>query len=201
MDYFNRALSFAQTNYQEQLDRVAKMHFSRITPTAFFEEYVWCLSCVDTDSAKVSEFFPELSKQLAPLYNSFWDLNNFPKKDVVREWIVKANQDEKKFEHIYHCANILNRGIKLFGWDEYKTNFLSSPERLCVLPGLNITGSRHLSRNIGISHEVISSALLQSMAKRWGFQDCAALCSTVQKNIALQPKVIEMIFWYAAHTF
>lgn len=36
LDFFNRAFAFAQTNYQEQLDRVAKMHFSRITPTAFF---------------------------------------------------------------------------------------------------------------------------------------------------------------------
>lgn len=111
------------------------------------------------------------------------------------------NHNEKKFEHIYQCANILNRGIKLFGWDEYKGNFLSSPEKLCVLPGLNITGSRHLSRNLGVLNEVVSSAQLQQLASHWGFPDCASLCKTVQQNVALQPKVIEMIFWYAAHTF
>jgi hypothetical protein len=201
IDYFNRALVFAQTNYQEQLDKIAKAHFRRIAPTAFFEEYVWCLSCVDTKPEIVSLFFPELSKSLAPFYNSFWDLNNFPQADSLKERIVSMNHNEKKFDQLYQCANVINRGIKLFGWDEYKNNFLSSPERLCVLPGIGIVGARHLARNTGISGEVISSAQLQRLAVHWGFEDCSSLCAAIQRNVALQPKVIEMVLWYAAHTF
>lgn len=201
LDYFNRALVFAQTNYQEQLDKIARTQFRRITPTAFFEEYVWCLSCTEASSESVSQFFPELSKRLSPFYNSFWDLNNFPKEELVKDWIVSVNKSEKKFDQLYRCASIINRGIKLFGWDEYKNNFLSSQEKLYVLPGVGASGARHLSRNVGISNEVISSAQLQSLASHWDFPDCQSLCSAIQKNIALQPKVIEMVLWYAAHTF
>jgi len=201
LDYFNRAMVFAQTNYQEQITKIANTNFRTITPTSFFEEYVWCLSCVDADAAKVSEFFPRLSKGLVRFYNSFWDLNNFPSQDEMKDWIVNVNNNEKKFNQLYGCASIINRGIKLFGWDEYKHNFLSSQEKLCVLPGIGASGAQHLSRNVGISHQVISSAQLQLLANHWGFPDSAALCSTIQKNIAMQPKVIEMVLWYAAHTF
>lgn len=43
IDYFNRAISFAQTNYTDQLKRVYNTSFQSMTPTFFFEEYVWCL--------------------------------------------------------------------------------------------------------------------------------------------------------------
>ena len=201
VDYFNRALVFAQTNYQEQLDKVAKSNFRRITPTAFFEEYVWCLSCVDSNPETVSKFFPELSRQLVLFYNSFWDLNNFPKEEIVKNWIVNVNKSEKKFEQLYRCANIINRGIKLFGWEEYKDNFLNSPEKLCVLPGIGATGACHLSRNVGIWNDVISSSQLQELATHWGFENSQMLCLSLQKHFALQLKVIDMVLWYAVHTF
>lgn len=200
MDYFNRALAFAQTNYNEQLEKASKTHFFKLSPTRFFEEYAWCVSIIETDIDNMSELFLQLSKKLTPFYNSFWDLNNVPSVEDVQDILPLLN-NEKKFKAIYDCAGIINRGIKLFGWDRYKDNFLNTPERLCVLPMIGILGAKRLSRNIGLSSEVISSAQLHRLAVHWGFTDSKELCTAIQQKIAMQAHVIEMILWYAAHTF
>lgn len=200
MDYFTRALVFAQTNYQEQLEKISRAHFHKLSPTSFFEEYAWCINIMDENVEAVSDRFPQLSKKLTPFYNSFWDLNKLPSVEEVHD-ILPIVGSEKKFKAIYDCAGIINRGIKLFGWDRYKDNFLNTPERLCVLPVIGFSGARRLSRNIGLSSDVISSAQLHRLAGHWGFGDSKELCAAIQKNVAMQMQVIEMIMWYAAHTF
>src|SRR5271155_1823211 len=82
-DYFNRAMVFAQTNYQEQLSKLANTHFKKMAPTIFFEEYVWCICNTGLDSKKVSKYFPDLLKQIQPYRVSFWDLTSFPSAETM----------------------------------------------------------------------------------------------------------------------
>lgn len=201
IDYFMRAMAFAQTNYQDQLDKISKAHFHKLSPSNFFEEYVWVLSCVENDPEEVSKFFPALSKQLTPFFQGFWDLNSFPKLESVKDNIISINHDDQKTQALFNCATIIHRGIKLFSWDKYKKNFLNNYEKLSILPMIGIQGARQLSRNTGTSSEIINTAKIQKLANHWGFSDCQSLCMDIRKNINLQPRIIEMILWYTVHTF
>lgn len=201
MDYFNRAIAFAQTNYQDQLAKLSRTHFIKLSPTNFFEEYAWSVSCVNENLHEVSRFFPELSKRLSPFYTCFWDLNNFPNIEEIKPQLISLNNSEKKTEALITCADIINRGIKLFGWDNYKDNFLSTPEKLCVLPVIGMSGAKQLCRNIGISSEVLSTAKLHQLAVHWGFEDSKLLCAAIQQHVNMQLKVIELVMWYASATF
>jgi hypothetical protein len=201
MDYFTRAMAFAQTNYQDRLTKIANTHFRKLSPTSFLEEYAWCVMCTEDRYREASELFPALTNQLTGFYHSFWDLNNFPKEEDVKEKVMGVIHNEKKFKSIYNTAFIMNQGIKLFGWDRYKDNFLNSPDKLCVLPMIQMRGAQVLSRNVGISSDIISSARLHPTAVRLGFQDSRSLCLAIQKNVQMQLKVIEVILWYAVETF
>jgi hypothetical protein len=206
MDYFNRALVFAQDNYQDRINKISNTHFNKVSPTSFFEEYAWCIFGKDTDSKWASKHFSKLSDSLTPYYHSFWDLNNFPKSAEIVEKIYRDLFDNKnvpveKVDSLIQCASIINRGIKLFGWDRYKDNFLNTPEKLCVLPMLGITGAKQLSRNVGASSEIISTARCHELAVHWGFDDSRSLCTAIQKYIPMQLKIIELILWYSATTF
>jgi hypothetical protein len=200
-EYFNRAMVFAQTNYQEQLDKVAKTQFRKLSPTSFFEEYVWCVCCVGEEPQTVSEYFPALTQRLTPFYHSFWDLNNFPKQEEIKERVLEVFPNHDKFHAIINCASIINKGIKLYGWDFYRDNFLNKPEKLVALPMMGIVSSRQLARNVGASAKTISSSRLYNLASHWGFVSVDEMCKTIQKHVPMQIKVIELILWYAATTF
>lgn len=197
IDYFNRAMVFAQTNYNDQITKISKVSFRKMSPTSFLEEYTWIISCTDKEPLEVSGYFLSLSKSLQPFYQSFWDLNNFPKEEIS-----KAKEFTKdKYDAIHHTASIMNRGIKLFGWDKYRDNFLNTPGKLCALPLLQIGGAKHLSRNVGSNNELLESQRLYPLVKRWGFDSSEELCKSIQKHVPMSLKVIEMILWYSAVTF
>jgi hypothetical protein len=197
LDYFNRAMSFAQTNYSDELERRRKSDFHRLTSLLFFEEYVWATTCLNEDIKTASQKFMELRQYFIPYTNSFWDLNNFPKDQELTKHII-AIVEKEKTDAIHECASIINKGVKLFGWSDYKSHFLDVPEKLCVLPMIGIASSQQLARNIG--HTIIGDRL-HDLANHWGFQDSKELCNGIQKYIALQPKVIELVLWYTAVTF
>lgn len=197
MNYFNRAMVFAQTNYNDQIAKVSRVSFRKITPTSFLEEYTWVISCANQDPMEVSKYFMSLSKSLQPFYQSFWDLNSFPKEEVskVKEYA------EDRYEAIHKTSSIMNRGIKLFGWDTYRDKFLNTPAKLCALPLLQIGGAKHLSRNVGSHNELLEGQRLYPLVKRWGFDNSEDLCKNIQKHVPMSLKVIELILWYSAVTF
>jgi hypothetical protein len=197
IDYFNRSLAFAQTNYQEQLNKVSRTNFNKLSPTIFFEEYVWSIACINKEPKEVSEFFPELSKQLTPIFHSFWNLNDCPNLNDFKDtgnYLIHSDS-------IVACAKIITRGIKLFGWEYYRNNFLDTSEKLIALPYLNAERAKHLARNIGHTTNLISSFRLQDLANHWGFKNVETACRTIQQHVPLQLKIIELILWYAVATF
>ena len=196
LEYFKRAMVFAQTNYNDQITRLTKTSFRKISPSFFFEEYVWVISCGQQSPKEVSKYFMSLSKSLQPFYQSFWDLNNFPKTEVT-----KVMEYSNHYDSIHKTASIMNRGIKLFGWDKYRDNFLNTPAKLCALPSLQISGASHLARNVGSIGDVLGERRLYPLVKHWGFDSTEALCTEIQKYTPMSLKVIELILWYSAVTF
>lgn len=200
LEYFKRAMVFAQTNYAEQIKRIQKTRFRVLSATTFFEEYAWTICCQFDTIDNVSNRFMHLSRCLAPFYNSFWDLNSFPKLESVQDQILQF-ENEKLCKAFYSCADTMNRGIKLFGWELYKENFLNTPEKLMALPLVGIEGANRLARNVGINIDTACEGRLYPLVKKWGFADSKELCETIHKYVPMEPRIIEMILWYSVVTF
>jgi hypothetical protein len=200
LDYFNRAMVFAQTNYQDNLEKVSKTQFPKLSPTRFFEEYVWSVCCLHSTIEESSELFLKLSKKLEPYYHSFWDLNSFPKSDELKNTLLAIVDNNQKVDAIINTASIINKGIKLYGWEFYRDNFLNTSIKLTALPMLGIVSTRRLSRNIG-SCEVVGNIRLHKLATHWNFEDSISLCEAIQKHVPMQLKIIELILWYTVTTF
>jgi hypothetical protein len=197
MEFFNRAMVFSQTNYKEELEKTRKLNFRKLAPTTFYEEYVWNVCILKQDTRVVSEYFPLLIEQLSPYFKSLWDLNSLPQLDDLKSRVLLINNEPAKIEAIHNCANIINRGIKLFGWEKYRSNFLNTPEKLSVLPMLGIVGGKNLFASITIYNDVVGYPRLHNLAEHWGFADTKALCEAIAKRIALPLRIIELILWYA----
>lgn len=197
IDYFNRALVFAQTNYHLQLMKLMKISFIKLVPTIFFEEYIGVILRDDDSKFLEEQTFLTLIKSFNDFYPSFYH-PSFPSK----EELLSSNLiDHKSFDDIYLCASILHRGIKLFNWTEYKRHYLSSVEKLMILPGLNTDKAKKLARNIGLTTQDISNGEINKLASHWKFDTATDLCLAIQKHVPMQLKVIESILWYSTHHF
>lgn len=202
LDYFSRAMLFAQTNYQEQLSKLANTQFSKLTPTNFFEEYAWSVCSVGLNAKTVSKYFIQLIPNLQPYYKSFWDLNNFPDKQHMESLVLPLIHNQRKCDALWKGAKIINNGIKLFAWDKYRDHYLNEIHKLKTLPLIGPLNSITLARNIGIASPVVGDIHhLTRMAARWGFDNVDIMCRTISNTFVIQPKVIGLILWYSAATF
>lgn len=201
LDYFNRALVFAQTNYHDTLNKITKSNFSKISPTFFFEEYVWNVLNIGITVSQASKLFIEISNYLPIFYDNFRETSSFPTEDSINNSMLPVLQDDVKLHAIYNCAQIINRGIKLFDWDLYKKEYLNTVEKLNILPLIGMYEANLLARSIGVSFNVIERPPLHSLATNWKFDSVTELCMAIQKNVPLQLKVIEVVLWYSAITF
>lgn len=200
LDYFNRAMAFAQTNYQVQIDKLAKTQFSKLSPTRFFEEYVWIACCEQSTAQEASDTFLYFSKELYNNYYSFWHLNDPIKINFIFDKLL-GHLNELKVKAIIDSATIISKGIKLFGWEYYRNNFLDTSYKLLAFPLVSEYSAKTLSINIGNSSEAINNYRLQYLAKHWNFYDVKELCSAIQKHIPMQLRIIELILWYSNYTF
>jgi len=201
IDYFNRALKFAQTNYHDHLIKISRLDPTTITATHFLEEYVGALLSTKRDIYKLSNYCAKLFKFLQPYNASFWDGNNFPNKEKMRFLLEEFNLYEKEFENIHATAYIVNQGIKLFGWHKYRNNFLSSSGKLLALPGLGLSGAVQLSYNICEEYSPNDNFKLYNLAISLGFDDARTLLMALQKNFLMSWRTMGTILWYSAVTF
>ena len=202
MQYFTRALNFAQTNYPDQLTKLANLHFRRIVPTIFFESYTWNICNIKSDNLTVSQFFPQVREQIHR-HSHFSDVgSNSFKQDFMYEKTLPIIGDPEKCQAICKTANIINQGIKLFGWSRYRDNFLSTPQKLQVLPLINETNSLTLGFDLGFNKQICNSGFyLRKMATCWNFKSVEHMCDSIAERVVLQPRVIALILWYAGYHF
>jgi hypothetical protein len=198
--YFNKALVFAQTNYQEQLDALVKNNIQTIAPSTFLKEYAWSVYCSGMNVKTVSSFFPKLLNAISPFYEFFRNPNAPINAGEIREQILMICPNQKKADAIIKTAYIINNGIKLLSWEDYRKNFLSDIDKLIALPYMGDTNVRHLARNIGLIDD-IGGIHLHRLCARWGFNSSQELCLDLQKKFLLRLSIIELILWYSTMTF
>ena len=195
--FFQRAMVFAQTNYNQELTRVNNINFIKLSPIIFFEEYCWEICMIDSTNEEVSSYIYDLLDAISPLCHAFLD-NNFI--DEINPNQLALLKDEQKIQAIIKTWKIMLNGIKLFYWDDYKDNFLSSVQRLSILPLMNQERAERLSDCI-CGAKYFGGPRLRYLAKHWGFGDPLVLCQNIQKSVNMKVQVIGIILLYAFITF
>lgn len=197
--FFMRAMAFAQTNYIQELNRITKTNFIKLSPTYFYEEYCWVVCNQNTDIKIVSDYFYNLLNTISPLCYLFLD-QNFNDAIDISDDIFALLGDKKKTDAIIKTSNIMYNGIKIFNWDFYKDNYLSSPQKIMALPLMEEESSQKLLEYTG-NNKYFGGYRLRKLAEHWKFKDPAELCLSIQKIVNLKIQVIAAILWYAYYTF
>jgi hypothetical protein len=200
IDYFNRAMAFAQTNYQDELVKINKTNFYKMTPNFFFNEYIWCICCAGINVKTASIIVKKVQYQAEPLYHLFYS-NNIIEVSEVRDNLLSALNNPVKVDAIIKTAKIIKDAINLFDWSDYKNNYLISPKTLCALPMIGEKNNRHLAKNIGLP-VVVGGKHMQTLIDNWGFVSTEEMCRAIQKHFpSIKISIIGMILWYSMVTF
>lgn len=197
--FFQRAMVFAQTNYGKELARINEVNFIELSPIIFFEEYCWEICLINSNDEEVSSYIYNLLDIISPLCHAFLD-DNFIGKIDVNEDLLKLLQNEEKVLAINTTWKIILNGIRLFGWDDYKKHFLSSPQNLSILSSMNQEKAERLSDCI-CGSKYFGGPRLRNLAKHWGFQDPLSVCESIKKLVNMKVQVIGAILLYAFITF
>lgn len=198
LEYFSRAMKFAQTNYSIAIEKLQRINFHNLSPALFFEEYVWLIFNLNESNTYLYAGYPEITQQLLPFYKSFVNFDYFPNEKEIDQSLGLTHFSEGKKKAITQCAWITSRGIKLFEWKYYRNNFLNTSDKLRVFPLLNTEMSLLLAKNIGV--DVLDNRL-QLLAEHFGFSNIRLMCATIRRNVSIQLKIIELILWYSVAHF
>jgi hypothetical protein len=184
IDYFSRAMNFAQTNYHQQLKTLNNIFFHKLVPTTFFERY--CSVICDLDIS----FNP---------YHYYFNYHNSINDQILKSLSVIQNIDQK--QAVDRTAKIINTGIKLYGWNKYRDNFLDKFSKLQVLSLIDHSKSLQLSREIDLMEGFEREPLLISLATRWSFETVETMLAAINNRFVMQHKIIGQILLYAMKTF
>ena len=199
--YFSRALTFVQANYPEQLTKLANTHFHKMVPTTFIENYVWTICNVGNNNSTASEVFSRLQKEISYFLSPFASKSNSREEEIYDKFLPILG-DSEKCRALCKTFYIITQGIRLFGWERYRNNFLSNPQKLQALPMIDEANSLSLGFNLGFKNYICNSGdFLQKMATCWNFESVEQMCNKIAQGVALQPRVIGLILWYAGYHF
>ena len=199
--FFSRAMKFAQTNYHVHLSKIANTFYSRISPTVFFEEYIWRVCCAGSSPEIVTPYFPELVTELLPYHQTLWNGNWFLSREPKRKMVDELTGNSAKFDAFAYTAKTLCYGIKLYGWNRYRNHFLDKTTHLEIFPFISKENSARLASSIGLEGFFFEEPILMNMAKHWGFVSVPDMINTLASQFVLQTRVIALILWYAAMSF
>jgi hypothetical protein len=188
IDYFSRAMLFAQTNYNEELRKLSNIFFNKMAPTMFLTEYISVIAGDLVPAGHLNLFF-----------HSFIMLNDFPTFEQTSAKLTAI--DKEKQQAIYQTAKILNNGMILFGWTKYRDNFLGSPSKLQALPLIDAVKALQLGRQLGFMDCYLADPILIKMANHWHFETTNNLIYELANKFVLQHKIIGQILLYSAQTF
>lgn len=192
--YFTKALAFAKAHYAEEMAFIASMTLDRVTPELFFREYIWVVHATGFSAKAVGKFMPRLVEAYGPL-------DALADEDFVQAMarVKDVCNNVPKARAVHSTARLLRDGIRRAGWDEFKDESLSSPEKLQKLPFIGPITRFHLARNIGILECVKPDLHLVRMAEHWGFKDCVEMCEAVRPE-GMPLGIVDLALWYMAST-
>jgi hypothetical protein len=193
--YFSKAKVFADKFYSEDIKRMQAVSWDTVGPSLFFEEYVW-VACATGFSAKaVSKFISRLIDKLG-----WYDELALEEFENVFERVKTILNNRDKIKAMHKTAKMIREGVFIIGWDKWKQEYASTPEKLQKLPYIGKVTCFHLARNIGLMEVVKPDLHLVRMARHWGYKDCMAMCEDVRPG-GMPLGIVDYIFWIAAATF
>jgi hypothetical protein len=194
-NYFSQAREFVQRFYPDEIEYFSSIKFDDITPEFYFREYVWVVHATGFSAHAVGSFINRLTEA----YGNWKQLAVCDESTMLKRVCAVVN-NPKKILSVYKMAKLMLDRVNTSNWNEYKYNYLSTPELLQKLPYIGKVTCFHLARNIGLLEYVKPDLHLVRLAKHWGFKNCDDMCKFVQpKDMPLG--IVDLIFWYAASTF
>lgn len=196
--YFKKALLFARTFYDDELNRIWSTRFNEVTPAFFFREYVWVVHTSGFSAKAVSKFFQKILKSYGPY--PVLALESF---DEVFDRVRPICNYRKKVESVHKTAGIILEGIGERGWESFRNESLSTPDLLMRLPHVGPVTCFHLARNVGMLEFVKPDLHLVRMANHWGYSDCTEMCESIQGKLDedVPLGIIDLVLWYSSSSF
>jgi endonuclease III len=194
--YFAKALEFARANYAEQMDQIGSVKHELVDPDHFFIEYTWVVHATGFSAKAVGKFMP----RLVEAYGPYEELAERSLDKAVGRVKVVCNNPQK-IKAVHTTARLLRDGIKTLGWEKFRQEKLSTPEKLQELPYIGPVTRYHLARNIGLLDCVKPDLHLIRLAKHWGFPDCVTMCKEMGEGSGLPLGIVDLVVWYAASHF
>lgn len=194
-DYFQKAYDFCIKFHTKELADMVGTDFSFINEDWFFREYTWVVYASGFSAKVVSKLIPKLLNE----YGLYAKLAVEP-FDVVWERIRPICKNKTKATAIHAMAILMNTEVNKIGWQQFKEDRLSTPEKLAKLPYIGKVTCFHLARNLGLLEFVKPDLHLVRMAKHWGYTNPVEMCKDVRPD-EMPLGIVDLILWYAASTF
>lgn len=193
--YFDKAWAFTQAFYAKEVEQISSVRLADVTPEHFFSEFVWVVHATGFSAKAVGKFMPKLMAAYGP-----WETLAWTASEIVVTRVSAVVNNPAKIRAVHAMAGRMAAGVRDRGWDLFRDEHLSTPEKLSQLPYIGKVTCFHLGRNIGLLDCVKPDLHLIRMAEHWGFKDCVEMCKSVQpKGVPLG--IVDLAFWYAASTF
>jgi len=192
---FGKAAGFTKEYYRETVDRISNTALPNVSPEFFFDEYTWVVHATGFSSHAVTKFMPALRSAWGPVLLIPSDLGQ------VLPGVLKVCNNPVKARSIHKTAMIIQAAVSGGEWENWKRDYLSTPEALSNLPYIGKITSMHLARNLGNLQVVKPDLHLVRMAQHFGYKDAFVMVAEMSKQESLEPGIADLCLWYYLSTF
>lgn len=201
-EYFEKAYSLTKKFYFQELDRISNVRLENVDPEFFFKELIWVVHATGFSAKAVSKFI----SKLYAAYGTWSEVASKSAEELLNDVKVVCNNPQK-IKAIHKTALFIMKQLKTQTWEEFRAEYLSTPELLAKLPYVGKITCYHLGRNIGLLDCVKPDLHLVRMASNWKFKDCLSMCMSIKKEHQKQTEeelplgIVDLILWYGASTW
>jgi len=195
-EWFEKAFQFGHEYYGSEITRASAVDFKKVSPSLFFSEYIWVVHATGFSAKAVSKFIERLSK-------AYGEYDTLSQKSIEEALMIVTPvvNNPPKIRAIWETSKLLNHGIILMGWEEFKNTKLNDLEKLQSLPYIGKVTKYHLGRNIGMLDCVKPDLHLVRLRKKFGYESEIEMIRDMSMGHELPLGIADMIAWYYASTF
>jgi len=191
-EYFVKAKAFVDRFYGDELRAFQSIRFSEISSEFFAREHAWVVHATGFSAKAVGQFMPRLIRAYG-----HWSSLARKKEPEVFEAVLPVCNNPQKARAVWRMAKLIKSGVDASGWEKYRDEDLSSPEKLKRLPYVGPVTCFHLARNIGMLECVKPDLHLMRMAEHWGYKSCVEMCEDMRPE-GMPLGIVDLVLWYSA---
>lgn len=193
--YYEHAHEMCEECYSDQLYYYRVLRFEKVSAKDFWNEYIWCVYTSGFNARVVSKQFFDLLKA----YNSWMTLA------TQNRWleVARINRNAAKYQAIRRTAELMHRyetTPQADWWQQFKHDYLETPELMRQLPFIGSVTCYHLARNLGLD-AVKPDLHLVRLSDHFEWPDPLSMCMFLAGLYNERPGVVDLILWYAASSW